>query len=54
MATLLDWLEEQNKMTTITKTGFGEFMHDSANSEEEKQAMLDRVAEAGGYDALAD
>jgi hypothetical protein len=37
-----------------TKREFGERMHDPDLPEEEKQAVLETVADAGGYENLPD
>ena len=38
----------------VSKTEFGRVMHDPFATEEEKQAALDKMADAGGYDNLPD
>lgn len=39
---------------TVTKSEFGQKMHDPTVSEEEKARILEAVAMAGGYDNLED
>ena len=54
---LMDYLNAQivlSKIDNITKQDFGDYMHDSTKTKEEKLLFLEQVELAGGYDALLD
>lgn len=48
---LLDFMKAM-AYKCITKSRFGEVMHGSASSEEEKEEALKEMAAAGGYESL--
>lgn len=51
---LLDMLNAAASKSTMTKDEFGRIMHDPEASEEDKQAALRMLEEAGGYENLGD
>lgn len=51
---LMDMLMAAAAQKTITKKEFGEIMHDPNASEEDKREALKMLAEADGYENLAD
>lgn len=53
MTTLWDILVA-NGDALPTKSRFGEIMHDSETSEEEKERVLEQMKDAGGYENLPD
>lgn len=51
---LLDMLTAAAAKSTMTKEEFGRIMHDPNASEEDREEALKMLAEADGYENLAD